>query len=68
MGRRRYAQITGKTKRGALLADQGYDTDALLGMARAKGMEPVIPPVQMEGGCPLPSRRAVRAPSIMQSI
>ena len=31
---------------GALLADRGYDTDALLGMARAKGMEPVIPPTK----------------------
>ena len=27
-----------------LLADRGYDTDALLGQAKAQGMETVIPP------------------------
>ena len=28
----------------ALLADKGYDTDAILEQAKTQGMEPVIPP------------------------
>ena len=28
----------------ALLADKGYDTDAILAQAKHQGMEPVIPP------------------------
>ena len=29
---------------GALLADRGYDSDAIVAMAEESGMEPVIPP------------------------
>jgi transposase len=29
---------------GALLADKGYDTDAIVDQAKQQGMEPVIPP------------------------
>jgi len=29
---------------GYLLADKGYDTDAIIAKAEAQGMEPVIPP------------------------
>jgi transposase len=29
---------------GALLADKGYDTDAILAQAKNQGMQPVIPP------------------------
>lgn len=29
---------------GCLVADRGYDTDAIITQARRQGMEPVIPP------------------------
>jgi transposase len=36
--------LISRIKAGALIADKGYDTDAIVEIARASGMEAVIPP------------------------